>query len=1003
MAGPVAFVGREGELSRLLGALGGDARLVLVTGDAGVGKTRFIGEGMARAAAGGMVVLRGECLPLSGTLPLLPVASALGELGRLDGGKVLEAALETAPEYVRDEVGRLVPGLGPGRRPGAGGRDGGWRRERLFAGVAELLDAVAGAARSGAGLVVEDVHWADSATLDFLTYLASPGRRGAVRVVVTCRGDEAPLAAPVASWLAQARGGAGVEEITLGPLSQAEVAEQVAALVVGPVPPGVVDEVFARAEGNPFFTEQLVAALPGRDGGTMSAPAGLPARLAGLLTARADRCAGDARAVLDALAVAGRSLAEDQLGVVSGLRAEAVRQGLRQLATARLLADGAPGRGHRPRHALLAEAVVSGLLPGERVVLHERTARMLEEGGGDALAAEAASHWAEAGRPAEELPARLLAAQAAERVFGYAEAGAHWRRAIELVQTLPGAAGTGSVDLPQLYVRAIGAVELSGDTRQAGLLAEEAYHRFAGHPDHATAAVIHQRAGYLRGLHDPDAGCPLMERALELFGQGPPSAEHAEALFQYAIGFLLNAYGRFEDHRAALTQALQIAEAANASAVVPRILARIPIDAQDPGAVLQVIAKFHRSRAAAEAAGDDAALLEVAVDESDVFLQMASFTRAEEVALHGLQAARRAGLDSWFRATLLAGNAAEAMLFGGRTAEAAALIDPLTTGPPRRDDWFTHLLRAHIDMLRGDLAAATARQQQVNTLTGHFSSVNLAREAAQLTVEVALWAGRPADALQEVRQALAPYEDVPDLTDNCGQLLVAGMRACADLAEQARARRDHDVARAAQAAAGALVCMTEQMKGLPFTESPFLAQIPANRATWDAEQTRLAGASDPDAWHTAAKTWETLGWPHRAGYAWWRRAQAQLAAGQPVSAAAAALRAAAAAADGHAPLHAQVCALAERARTPLRTPAHTPVVPPPTEPLTSYGLTSRELTVLRLLAAGRTNAQIGAELYISPTTARVHVSNILRKLGVSNRVQAAALAERAGLLRSGHS
>ena len=54
--------------------------------------------------------------------------------------------------------------------------------------------------------------------------------------------------------------------------------------------------------------------------------------------------------------------------------------------------------------------------------------------------------------------------------------------------------------------------------------------------------------------------------------------------------------------------------------------------------------------------------------------------------------------------------------------------------------------------------------------------------------------------------------------------------------------------------------------------------------------------------------------------------------------------------------------------------------------------------MLRLLAAGKTNAQIGAELYISPTTAGVHVSNILRKLGVSSRVQAAALAERAGLL-----
>ena len=157
-------------------------------------------------------------------------------------------------------------------------------------------------------------------------------------------------------------------------------------------------------------------------------------------------------------------------------------------------------------------------------------------------------------------------------------------------------------------------------------------------------------------------------------------------------------------------------------------------------------------------------------------------------------------------------------------------------------------------------------------------------------------------------------------------------------------------------------------------------------------------ASDPDAWHAAAKTWEALGCPHRAGYAWWRRAQAQLAAGQPVSAAAAALRAAAAAADGHAPLLAQIRAFAERARIPLPTRRH-PGHPAADRPLRRpMGSTGRELTVLRLLAAGRTNAQIGAELYISPNTARVHVTNILRKLGVSSRVQAAALAERAGLL-----
>ena len=171
VAGPVALVGREGELSRLLEALGGDVRLLLVVGDAGVGKTRFVGEGMARAAAAGLVMVRGECLPLADTLPLLPVVAALGELGRLDGGRLLEAALDAAPGYVRGEVGRLMPQLGPGGGPGAGGRGGGWRRERLFSAVAELLDAVAEESGAGLGLVVEDVHWADSATLDCLTFL----------------------------------------------------------------------------------------------------------------------------------------------------------------------------------------------------------------------------------------------------------------------------------------------------------------------------------------------------------------------------------------------------------------------------------------------------------------------------------------------------------------------------------------------------------------------------------------------------------------------------------------------------------------------------------------------------------------------------------------------------------------------------------------------------------------------------------------------------------------
>ena len=271
-------------------------------------------------------------------------------------------------------------------------------------------------------------------------------------------------------------------------------------------------------------------------------------------------------------------------------------------------------------------------------------------------------------------------------------------------------------------------------------------------------------------------------------------------------------------------------------------------------------------------------------------------------------------------------------------------------------------------------------------------------ESAPRAVELSLWAGRPGDALAAARRVL-PLFKTPDMTLVCGRLLVAAMRACVDLAEQARARRDDSAAETAVAAADDLASWARQAPGPPFTDHPFVATISAERATWDAERTRLAGARDPQVWRGAAKAWQDLGCPHRAGYAWWRQAQAQLDAGQSAAAAAAALRAAAGAADGHAPLLVQVRLLAEPARIPLQPPAAAVTEAPlPAQAGAPYGLTGRELAVLRLLAAGRSNAQIGAELYISPSTASVHVSSILRKLGVSSRVQAAAIAERAGLL-----
>jgi DNA-binding CsgD family transcriptional regulator/tetratricopeptide (TPR) repeat protein len=1006
MAGPAGFVGRERELSQLLGALGGDVRLVLVVGDAGVGKTRFVEEGTDLAAAAGMVIVRGECLPLAGTLPLLPVGDALGELARLEGGRLLTVALDAVPGYVRDEMARLLPGLGPGSGTAPAARDVEWRRERLFGGVAELLATVAERAGPGVGLVVEDVHWADSETLDFLTFLVRAGRRGPVRVVVTCRGDEAPLAAHVTGWLAQVRADAGTEEIRLGPLSRAEVAGQAAALAGGPVPPEVAGELFARAEGNPFFTEQLVAAaLTSQAGGGLRVPAGLPARLAELLAARTGRCAEEARAVLAGLAVAGRSLAEDLLAEVTGLEVEAVRRGLRELAEARLLAEDTSGGGHRPRHALLAEAVATGLLPGERVLLHERTAQALA--GNQAPAAEVAGHWQAAGRPAEELPARIAAAEAAERVCGCAEAAAHWQRAIALSEARPDAAAAAGIGVPRLSVRAIDALYRAGDSGRAGIVAEEAYRRFATDPDPLTAAVVRHRAAVVRhraavsrANDAPDAGLPLMEEALRLFDQAPPSFDHAEALLDYANTFLW-AEEQLQASRTALNRALEIAEAAGATALIPRIVSIIAGVAFMHGQVEDGFAALERGWALARVAEDAPALVWLAGNESDALLKLGQFQRAADVASRGLDTARQSGLQSWRFAIVLAANVAEALLALGRTAEAAALIDPLTMTPPDGDRWVVDVARAEIDLLRGDTGAAAERWELIYAFPGLISRVDFGYESAPRAAEAFLWAGRPGDALRETRRALARF-NVPDLTILSGRLLAAGMRACADLAEQARARRDQAAAADAADAADGLATWVGRMGRVPFTDHPTVATIAAERATWDAERTRVAGPGDPAAWDGAAKAWQDLSCPHRAGYAWWRQAEAQLDAGQPAAAAAGALRAAAAAAGGHAPLLAQIRALGERARISLQPASGgEPEGPPPAQLLTRYGLTDRELTVLRLLAAGRTNPQIGAELYISTSTASVHVSNILRKLGVSSRVQAAAIAERAGLLQAG--
>jgi DNA-binding CsgD family transcriptional regulator len=718
--------------------------------------------------------------------------------------------------------------------------------------------------------------------------------------------------------------------------------------------------------------------------------------LAELLVARASSCGDEGQAVLAALAVAGRPLSEGPLREATGLDEDAVRAAVHELTAARLLATPAEGA-HRLRHALLAEAVAAELLPSERVALHERIAGALEAAEDDTLAAEAAGHWAAAGRSDEELRARLTAAGAAEQVFAYADAATHWQRAIELYDAEADADLGSGLDLPHLYIRTVDALEACGDRLRAGVVAEEAYRRFADHPDRATAALIHVRAAAYRDFFDsPAAGLPLMKEALRLFEGTAPSAEHASAWLRYANDLLHSAGPRPKEIQAAQHRALEIAKAAEATTVIPQILCGRAYQSFLRGEVVEGFRLLAQARSVPGTSGDALAALRLALHESDALLKVGRLEEATRVALRGDNAVRQLGFGSNFQATNILTNAVEGLLGRGRTAEAAALIDPHTSGPVERDHVFLHVCRADIDLLRGEVDAAAERLAQTK-LEWFEASLDLARELGQRVAEVAVWARRPDEALEEVDRMVGRLEGT-EWVISSGWLLAVGMRACADLAGRGRARRAQPAVRAALAAADNLASWVKREHDVPFTEHPFVATIPAARATWDAERSRAAGSSNAELWSVAAERWEALEYRHRAGYARWRQADALLATPRSGrGAAATVLSTAAGLAVEHVPLMTAIQDLARRVRIDLSTPAEPAQADEPPA-ARAFGLTDRELDVLRLLGQGKTNPEIAAALFISPRTAGVHVTHILRKLDATTRVQAATIAERAGLL-----
>jgi len=256
------FIGRAAELGRLERALEragqGRPQLVLVAGDAGVGKTRLLTEFADRARQRGSRVLVGGCVELGDIgLAYLPIVDALRGLGEDPAdAELLAEVATTAPGLARllPEIQQVGPGVAQ--------VDGGLDPLQVFDAVRALL--LGRAERSPVVLVLEDLHWADPSSRDLVAFLARTLRSGRVTLVASYRSDELHRRHPLRPLLAELVRLPGVERIELAPFSRAELAEQLEAITGTPLPADQVERVHARAEGNPFFAEQLLAAGAGR-------------------------------------------------------------------------------------------------------------------------------------------------------------------------------------------------------------------------------------------------------------------------------------------------------------------------------------------------------------------------------------------------------------------------------------------------------------------------------------------------------------------------------------------------------------------------------------------------------------------------------------------------------------------------------------------------------------------------------------------------------------------
>ncbi|WP_406142352.1 AAA family ATPase [Streptomyces sp. NBC_01089] len=993
------FVGRAEELATLGEALsraiGGEPQALLIGGEAGVGKTRLVEEFIETAGRAGAVVTVGGCVEIGADgLPYAPFSTALRALRRQ-----LPDETDAAVEGQEGELARLLPELGDTSRQ-AHHEDG---TARLFELTSRLLERIA--ADRTVVLVLEDLHWADASTRHLLAYLFRTLSRGRLVVVATYRADDIHRRHPLRPLLAELDRLRTVRRIELARFTRSEVRLQLAGILAAEPEAALADEIFARSDGNAFFVEELAVCS-----GTCSV-SGISDSLRDLLLVRVEALSDHAQRVVRFAAEGGSTVEYPLLAAVTRLSEDELIEALRTAVGANILIAAPDGAGYRFRHSLVREAVSDDLLPGERSRINRRCAEALEADPSlvraDARTTRLAGYWYYAHDAAKTLPAVLLASAEARRRHAYSEQLRLLERAMEVWDSAPaevrdalrpmdsadaypaGGCTTGQVGPPalrylDLLAEAVVAARCCGERERSLKIAKKALRLIDGGADDALRAAWFwtERAKLEQSLARGN-GWREIATAQELVRGLPPSAVHAQVLATAAGWAMLHEPG--PDSLLAAECAVDYARLVGAEEIelsARLTLGGLLIDSGDIDTGLTTM------RAALERTAELGLVADACRAHTNLMSHLEAIGRSAEAVDVGAAGTALAGKyalrdhEAWVR-----GNMTDSLFALGRWDEASACAQwvlrcgqsakPLGNVCLRLVDMA--LLRGEQDEAAGHLASAHAHFGTHDPMPQH--SIPLAR----LSLATLAARGR----LDEAREVLAGAVEAgfPPGTQRYGwPLILAAATAEADT-------RGLPAAEPGRTQALTLIRSVAKRMATP---------VPlwhAYALHVSAELARADGLDLPEHWNAAADALEPLERPYELAQVHRHWAAALLAHGADREHAAELLRAALATADrlGARPLAEEIRLLAQRARLPLtETTGHHRATAPEDvrSPVDDFGLTSREQDVLRLVAAGRTNRQIAETLFIAPKTASVHVSNILAKLGVTGRGEAAALAHR---------